>query len=151
MENLRYSFLGAALALLLVGLFAAVRVERPTEIAQAQKKHRVVFQITTPDTVAYRALTRQINNLLDAWPDAELEVVAHNKGIGLLEQKKSNVPAELQALQGRGVRFVACEQTLKQQKLAKTDILPLSGFVPRGLVEIIEKQEQGWAYIKAGF
>jgi intracellular sulfur oxidation DsrE/DsrF family protein len=47
--------------------------------------------------------------------------------------------------------FVACEQTLNQQKIEKSEILPLSGFVPRGLVEVIQKQEQGWAYIKAGF
>jgi hypothetical protein len=80
-----------------------------------------------------------------------VEVVVHNKGISMLHAQKTTLANELQSLKDRGVMFVACEQTLKQQKIEKSEILPLSGFVPRGLVEVIQKQEQGWAYIKAGF
>jgi intracellular sulfur oxidation DsrE/DsrF family protein len=137
-----------------VGALAAVAAfsfAKPAANEQEKKGHRIVFQLTTPDTSAYRALTRQINNVLEGWPNAQIEVVAHNKGISMLHRQKSNVAPELEALQSRGVQFVACEQTLKQQKLAKSDILPLAGFVERGLLEIVTKQEQGWAYIKAGF
>lgn len=122
-----------------------------TTVDNPAKTHRIVFQVSTPDTLAYRALTRQLNNVLAQWPEAQIEVVAHNKGMALLQKEKSNVPAELEALKAKGIRFLACEQTLRQQKLNKSDILPAAGFVERGIVEIVEKQEKGWSYIKAGF
>jgi intracellular sulfur oxidation DsrE/DsrF family protein len=144
-------FIGAAAAFLLVGIFSFSQSSDVSKVADDKKTHRIVFQITTPDTVAYRALTRQLNNVLTHWPAAQIEVVAHNKGIGLLEKKKSNVPGELAALKAKGVQFMACEQTLKQLKLEKTDILPDAGFVERGIVHVVERQEAGWAYIKGGF
>lgn len=141
--------LGAATTLVLVGILAFSR-SVPQE--QAEKKGtRVVFQLSTPDTAAHRSLTRQLHNLLDGLPKAQVEVVVHNKGITMLHAQKTTLATELQALKARGVTFVACEQTLKQQKIEKSEILPLAGFVPRGLVEVIQKQEEGWAYIKAGF
>ena len=151
MKNLFPYLAGAAIAFVFVGIFAFSNTTRPVQESADKKTHRVVFQITSPDTAAYRSLMRQITHVLDGLPDARIEVVAHNKGIAMLQTQKSNVAPELTALAGRGVRFVACEQTMKLQKLEKSDILPAAGFVPRGLVEIIEKQDEGWAYIKAGF
>lgn len=121
------------------------------EEGEKKKIHRVVFHVTTPDTAAYRALMRQLNNVLDKWPDARIEVVAHNKGIQLLQKSKTNVSAELGALKKRGVNLYACEFTLQQQAISKEDIVPESGYVERGIIHIIERQEAGWAYIKAGF
>jgi len=151
MRHINQYLYAATIALLLVSAFAFTQSNDHTENTVGKKTHRIVFQITTPDTAAYRALTRQLNNVLAHWPDAKIEVVAHNKGIGLLEKKKSNVPVELAALKSKGVQFVACEQTLKQLKLEKTDILPEAGFVERGIVHIVEREEQGWSYIKGGF
>lgn len=149
MKHLTQYLAGASAALMLVGIFAFSSTS-PQENSE-KKGSRVVFQLSTPDTAAHRALTRQLHNLLDGLPNAQVEVVVHNKGINLLHAQKTTLPTELQALKDRGIQFVACEQTLKQQKMEKSDILPLAGFVPRGLVEIIQKQEKGWSYIKAGF
>jgi intracellular sulfur oxidation DsrE/DsrF family protein len=152
MKQFSQYLIGAASALAFIGVFAFARDAKPPQMPDNEKKStRVVFQLTTPDTAAYRALARQLNNLLEGLPKAQIEVVVHNKGIAMLQKQKSNVVPELEALATKGIQFVACEQTMKQQKLEKSDILPLAGFVPRGLVEIIQKQEQGWAYIKAGF
>jgi uncharacterized protein len=152
MKNVYYFAFGA---LLTVAFLAAIGSRQPNAVPQPdggkKKSHKMVIQMTTPDTLAYRALTRQINNVLDKWPDARIEVVAHNKGIGLLTKERSNVAEPLAALQAKGIQFFACEQTLKQLKMAKTDILPLAGFVERGLVHVVERQEEGWAYIKGGF
>lgn len=90
-------------------------------------------------------------NVLDHWPQARIEVVAHNKGINLLVKDKTNVPVELAALKKCGVDFYACEFTLRQLNIPKADIIAESGYVERGIVHIVERQEEGWAYIKAGF
>ena len=142
-------FIGAFAAFAMV---AAWSFSRPAvETAVDKKTHRIVFHVTTPDTAAYRALGRQLNNVLVHWPAAQLEVVAHNKGINLLVKDKTNIHAEIGVLKTRGVQFFACENTLKQQKIDKSQIVSESGFVPVGIAEVVEKQEQGWAYIKAGF
>lgn len=151
MKQINAYFIGAAAAFLLVGVYSFSSTASSSEVSIEKKTSRVVFQLSTPDTAAYRALTRQLNNLLEGLPKAQIEVVVHNKGIAMLHKDKSNVAPELEGLKTKGVQFVVCEQTMKQQKLQKSDILPMAGFVPRGLVEIITKQEQGWSYIKAGF
>lgn len=115
------------------------------------KTHRIVFHMTTPDTAAYRALTKQITNVRKEWPNAQIEVVAHNKGISMLVKEKTNIQPQLSELKSKGVTFLACENTLRQQKIEKSQIVSESGFVPGGLIHIVERQEQGWAYIKGGF
>lgn len=153
MNKFQYTLMGAATAIVIMaGLSFALNAPAPVqEEAAAKKGHRIVFQVTTPDTAAYRSLTRQINHVLAAWPEAQMEVVVHNKGIGMLLKEKTNVQPELAALKAKGITFLACENTLKQQKIEKSQIVAESGFVPGGLVEVITRQEQGWSYIKAGF
>ena len=143
--------IGAALAFTLVGIFSFSTKTVSPEISVEKKASRVVFHLSSPDTAAHRALTIQLNNVLEGIPNAQLEVVVHNKGITMLQTQKSTLAPELDALKKRGVQFMACEHTMKRLKLEKADMLPLSGFVPSGLVEIIRKQEEGWSYVKAGF
>ena len=47
-----------------------------------------------------------------------------------------------------GVAVVACENTMRNQKLSKDDMLPKIGYVQAGVVELMQKQQQGWAYIR---
>ena len=48
---------------------------------------------------------------------------------------------------GSGVKVVACGHTMTNQKIAKDDMLPKIGYVKAGVVEIMQKQQQGYAYI----
>ena len=43
---------------------------------------------------------------------------------------------------------VACENTMRGMKLGKSDMLSHVSYVPAGVVEIMQKQQQGWAYIR---
>ena len=52
---------------------------------------------------------------------------------------------------GKGIVFNACEFSMQERKVEKAQILPGVGYVKAGILEIVEKQEQGWSYIKAGF
>lgn len=148
MNNLTKYLIGACATFVLAGVFSFAQTK--TEVVD-KKPHRIIFHLTSPDTAAYRALTRQLNNTLDYWPDAQIEVVAHNKGIAMLLKEKTNVQPEITALKTRGIQFTACENTMKQQKLEKTQIITESGFVPVGIAQVVTRQEEGWAYIKAGF
>lgn len=134
----------------LFSLLLALLFSVSTSFAQ-EKTHKVVFHLSTSDTLAYDALHIQLNNVLNHWPTAQIEVVVHNNGIAFMQKSKSKHEANIQALTTRGVVFAVCENTIKRKKIDKQDIIAPAKFVPVGLAEIIEKQEEGWAYIKSGF
>lgn len=46
-----------------------------------------------------------------------------------------------------GVKVVACENTMKAQKLAVADILPRFSCMPAGVVELMKKHKAGCAHI----
>jgi intracellular sulfur oxidation DsrE/DsrF family protein len=37
---------------------------------------------------------------------------------------------------------------MKAQKLARADMLDGIAYVPAGVVEIVQKQQEGWAYLR---
>jgi uncharacterized protein len=114
--------------------------------------HKIVFQLTTDDVKVHRGLIKQLNNLKNGWNDAvEMEVVCHGPGINFLIQGISTMQNEILALKSRGVIFIACENTLREKNIDKNTVIPNLNFVTMGIGEIVEKQEAGWSYIKAGF
>lgn len=116
-----------------------------------RKKHKVVFQLTSSDTLVHKALVKQIGHMLEAAPNSKIEVVCHSNGLPFLVAAKTRQAGKIKELKGRGVAFYACENTMRDQNVARKDLVPECGTVPSGIVEIIRKQEQGWSYIKAGF
>lgn len=116
-----------------------------------EKEHKIVFHLASNDTLVHKALVKQIANVLDYWKTAQIEVVVHNSGIGFMKQDEARYAKEIQALNTRGVVFAVCENTLKQRKIEKSQILTNATFVPVGIAEIVLKEEDGWSYLKAGF
>lgn len=136
-------------------LFVLTLLVGSISIAQAQnntyKKHLIVMQLTSADTVVHKGLIRQLNNLKNGWGDTvNIEVVCHGPGIELLMNNKTKLSTQISQLQKRGIDFVACENTMLEKKINKDEIVPNMTFVRMGIGEIILKQEQGWHYIKAG-
>lgn len=123
-------------------------------IASAKKKtHRIIFQFTNAnDTLQQKAFVKQLENLNDVWPDANYEVVLYNQGLELVMKNNVVYADRLKALKNKGVRFVICENTLKNRKMGKdVFIQEIVEYIPAGIAEIVEKQEQGWSYVKGGF
>ena len=117
------------------------------------KDHKIVFQFTNAnDTLQQKAFVKQLENITAHWPNAKYEVVVYNQGVELVMKNNTKYQARLQSLKAKGVNFVVCENTLKNRKISK-DAFPevLVGFVPAGIAEIVEKQEEGWSYIRGGF
>lgn len=128
----------------------ALQAQNQSEV-MSLANHKIVFQLTSDDTLVHKALIKQIRNILKAAPNASVEVVGHNKGITLLQTSMTKNAADVTELKSRGVDFVACENSMRERKIKKEDLLSESRTVPAGIIEIVMKQEQGWSYIKAGF
>ncbi len=91
---------------------------------------------------------KNIANILKEAKEAEIEVVCHGGGIGLLVKDKSEDMDEVARLIKEGVRFVACENTLRDKSISKESLLPGVTTVPSGAVEVIRKQADGYGYFK---
>lgn len=117
-----------------------------------KKKHQIIMQLTSNDVAVHKGLVKQLNNLKEGWGEkVVIEVVCHGPGIDFLNQEKTAFKEEIYKLKEQGIVFVVCENTLKERKVSKESILPNMDYVKMGIGEIVEKQEQGWTYIKAGF
>jgi len=79
--------------------------------------------------------------------NVDIEVVAYGPGINMLKAD-SVVGNRVGEALGAGVKIVACENTMRNQKLAREDMLPKVDYVMAGVVELMQKQQQGWAYIR---
>ena len=133
----------AILFVLVLGVFSAN--------AQAnEQEHRLVIQLVNGDSLSHFGLMKNIKNLTAGWPELEIEVVCHGPGLALLHKEKSKFLVEVEHYSDAGVRFVACENTMKAKNISKAKITDRAVFVPMGIKEIVLKQEAGWSYIKAG-
>lgn len=132
--------------MLMSGLIFAQNESSDVDLAE----HKIVFQLTSGDTNVHKMLVRQLGNVLTAAPNSKIEVVCHGPGITMLTTKQTIVHTKVSELKGKGIDFVVCENTLKEKKVTKEEIIPEAAFVKAGIIEIVKKQEEGWSYIRAG-
>ena len=123
-----------------------------TVVVNAQvKNYKVVFDMSSKDTVNQQSVTREIGLIMDANPDAKLEVVIYGQGLDLVVKDRSAQHAAIQKLiAGNKATFKVCAMTLKRNNIDKDQLVPGVEIVPDGIYEIISKQQEGWGYIKVG-
>ena len=143
--NARRMVLSATFAALL----AAPLTGAIAQTAAADKPHKVVFQVSDSDPAKWNlALNNARNVQKDLGKDqVAIEIVAYGPGIGMLKGDSKTEPRITAALTD-GVKVVACENTMKAQKLSQADMIPGIAYVPAGVVELMQRQAQGWSYIR---
>jgi intracellular sulfur oxidation DsrE/DsrF family protein len=109
---------------------------------------RVVFHVNVGDVEAQKKAIKNVANFLKEEPAAEVEVVCHGAGIGLVTADRCPDAEGVGALAGRGVRFVACENTMREQGIGRDRLLRGVVTVPSGTAEVVRKQHAGFAYFK---
>ena len=110
---------------------------------------KVVVHVNFPESGLQGAGLKNVSNILKEAPDAKVEVVCHGAGIGLVEKARTEHAEAVEALVKKGVKFVACANTMRQKSIRKEDLLPGVGTVPSGAVEVVRKQQvDGYAYFK---
>jgi uncharacterized protein len=120
-----------------------------TQAQTTPAKNKAVFQVSDADPQKWNLTLNNVKNVADdLGQDAvELEIVVYGPGIGMLKSGSAVGKRIADALK-IGVKVVACENTMKAQKLVHADMLPDIGYVPAGVVELMNKQHEGYAYIR---
>jgi intracellular sulfur oxidation DsrE/DsrF family protein len=117
--------------------------------AATPQKERVVIQVSDNDPKKWHlALNNAKNVQADLGADkSEIEIVAYGPGIGMLKAD-AEVANRIEDAVAAGVKVVACENTMKAQKLSRDDMHGKTGYVMAGVVELMRRQQQGWAYLR---
>jgi intracellular sulfur oxidation DsrE/DsrF family protein len=136
-------------SLFVIALLATASLVASAALADAPAKNRVVVQVSDNDPAKWSLALNNARNLqtdLGA-QNVEIEIVAYGPGIGMLKAESVAGNRIGEALHS-GVKVSACENTMRGQKLAKSDMLDGIGYVPAGVVEIMKRQQEGWAYLR---
>jgi len=110
---------------------------------------RVVVQVSEADPARWNLALNNVRNLQDELGAANVavEIVAYGPGIGMLKFDAPTNSRVSEAIKA-GVTVQACENTMRNQQLVRADMHPGVTFVPAGVVQIVKRQHQGWAYLR---
>jgi intracellular sulfur oxidation DsrE/DsrF family protein len=121
----------------------------PILVTAQNKAAKIVFDITSKDTLAHQTVIRHVKGMSEAYPDAQLEVVVYGGALPMLMTDKSTEAKKIQELaKNKNISFRACEGTMKRYNVTKNQLLPGVATVPDAIMEIVQKQGEGWGYIK---
>lgn len=147
------------LATLAVLTGLALTTLAPVAHAQAQggassasvvnRPHKLVMQVSDADPAKWNlALNNARNVQADLGRDqVAIEIVAYGPGLGMLRMDSvvGNRVAEALA---SGITVVACENTMTNQKITRADMLPSIGYAASGVVQLMKRQREGYAYVR---
>ncbi len=130
---------------------ASLAAAAPMLLAQtpAAKRNRIVIQVSDNDPAKWNLALNNARNLQEdvGAANVDIEIVAYGPGIGMLKLE-SPTGARIADAMKANVKVIACENTMRGQKLTRDDMLPAISYVPAGVTEIMKKQGEGWAYLR---
>ena len=151
MKNVRHIKAIAAVFALLVSCLAVPAQAADKQATQsATMRDKLVFQVSDEDTAKWRMALSNAKNVQQELGGADkvvIAIVVYGPGLGMLTFD-SPVGTEVAEAINAGIKFIACENTMKGKHLTKDDMLPSLDYARAAVVELMRKQQQGYAYIK---
>lgn len=140
----------AVLALLVAAVAGVATIHAGSAAAQAPGgRQGVVIQVSDGDPKTWNQALNVVRNVQQEYgkDKVDIEVVVFGNGAGML-QFDSPLASRVEDTMATGANVLMCENTMRGRKLTRQDMLPKIGYVKAGVIEIIEKQKQGWAVVR---
>jgi intracellular sulfur oxidation DsrE/DsrF family protein len=117
--------------------------------AQKLERYRLVLQVSDADPAKWNlALNNAQNVQQELGKDkVDVEIVAYGPGLGMLKQE-SKVAGRLAQALDNNVGLMACEITMRSTKVTRDDMYSGISYVDAGVVHIMKRQREGWAYVR---
>lgn len=125
--------------------------------AHAVDVHRIVLHVDEADPARQNLVLNNASNInkyyFDKGEEAQIEIVTYGPGLTMLIPGKSPVGDRVKSISQNfdNVKFRACANThAKMSKKAgkQIELMPQAEMVPSGVIHLVERQEQGWSYIR---
>jgi intracellular sulfur oxidation DsrE/DsrF family protein len=146
------------LAISLAAFILAISAISITPAALAEDRvHKVVLHVDDNDPKRMNLVLNNASNInkyyQDKGEEAMIEIVVYGPGLMMLVADKSPVKDRVKSISESydNVEFKACSNTQKNMsKKAGKDIklLPQAKMVDSGVIHLIQRQEEGWAYVR---
>ena len=141
------------MAMLSQAVFAADAEEAELRFPGDPPEHKVVYQFNKADEAYQKAVLFSVGAMLRKWGDnISIVVVGIGPGLHILGKNpgrpvSDEIKQRVSSLSQYGVEFHACGNTMKSLHWEEKDILPFAKIVEVGASDLMELQEQGYAYI----
>ncbi|MEO5648879.1 MAG: DsrE family protein [Ginsengibacter sp.] len=111
--------------------------------------YHVVFDVTNDDPAVQQRMITLVKEIIGSRPNAKVEVVFYGNSMGMVDKSKSSVSDEISKLsQNHQVAFKVCAVAMKKHHVDQGQLVSGVQSVPDGIYEIIERQAEGYGYIK---
>ena len=112
---------------------------------------RVVFDITSKDTLAHQGALRHMALMAKSYPQSTFELVVYGSALPMFVKGQSTIEKAMAPLIGnKNVSFKVCSSTMKRYNVDKAQLITGVEVVPDAIMEIVIKQGEGRGYIKEG-
>ena len=137
-------------SLLAIFSFAKTKFSDPQPTFDNPRK--VVYSLYVGDLETVNHTIGSMYNILKEYPSESLKivVVAYGKGLRVLKKDyDANTLNRVKSLMEYDVEFVACKNTMETMKWTEKDFIDGISYTQAGIVEVIEKQQEGYIGITA--
>lgn len=137
----------------LIELANAVQINQPPE----NQDFKLVLHVTTGDSHRLAVMLDETERLLQDQEKlhhkVKLDILANGQGLNFLRADTSEFADRIHELQTRysAITFKACQQAINRLKTEKgitATMLPDTQVVPSAIGEIIQRQHEGWTYVR---
>ena len=122
------------------------------------KEHRVAIQVNQNDPDVMNLALNNAKNVIEHYrgrgEKVDVEIVAYGPGLHMLRADTSQVKDRIKDMAGQYssiIKFSACNNTkqgMEKREGHAISIIPEATTVDSGVVQLMERQEQGWSYIR---
>lgn len=112
-------------------------------------RNHVVIQVSDADPAKWNLALNNARNVQEdlGMDNVDIEIVAYGPGLPMLKTD-SPVAQRIASASAQGVTLIACENTMKNTKVDRSQILPGVKFQGAGVVHLMKRQKEGWAYVR---
>ena len=121
----------------------------PQQSAQKSERYRLVLQVSDADPAKWNLAVNNARNVQNdlGKENVDVEIVAYGPGLGMLKND-SKVAGRLAEALDNNIGLMACENTMRNTKVTKGDMYAGIRYVDAGVVHLMKRQREGWAYIR---
>lgn len=132
-------------------LFAgAILVMMSLTASSQSDPQKIVFDVTSTDIKVHKSTMLMMNVMSQSYPDATLEVIVYGEALPMLLKNQSTVADQVVAFaENENVIFTACEISMELLfQVDESALLEGVGTVYNAVPDIVDKQNNGWGYVK---
>jgi uncharacterized protein len=139
------------------GLYQVQQEQKNETVATNEATTKVLVHLTSSDSESGKNTLINLEKMLQEYrkngQNVRVEVVANGHGIDLLRQGTTPFAPLIARLvkEYKNLSFAACKNTIDQIQITtdeEIELIPQAKLIDSGIVEVIERQKQGWTYIR---